>query len=115
VDYLLANKTSAEFLVAVEGAQAAESIIIATGQPVMALRGFSGSDPWPTLAKFQELVTAGKVRYLLVGGGSPAGSSGAGAGDAYSDIEQWVAQHGTVVPPSKYAGVSQGSTLYQLW
>jgi 4-amino-4-deoxy-L-arabinose transferase-like glycosyltransferase len=122
VDYLLANRRGAEFLVAVEGARSADPIIIATGQPVMAMGGFSGSDPWPTLAQFQELVIAGKVRYALIGdsqfGGTPngptggflAGSHGRAAAGTYSDIEQWVAQHGAVVDSGTY----QGGTLYQL-
>ena len=122
-DYLLANRSSAEFLVAVEGAQSAESIIIATGQPVMALRGFSGSDPWPTLAQFQELVTAGKVRYVLIGGSqsgvlrrAPAGSPGerrrlvalfrhTAMGGA--------ARHGR--RPEQVRWGFSGGTLYRLW
>jgi 4-amino-4-deoxy-L-arabinose transferase-like glycosyltransferase len=110
-DFLLANRGGAEFLAAVEGAQTAEFIIIDTGQPVMTLRGFSGSDPWPTLSRFQELVTRGKVRYVLAGGSQPGG----GAGGTYSDIQQWVSERGTVVDPGKYGGDARGGTLYQLW
>jgi 4-amino-4-deoxy-L-arabinose transferase-like glycosyltransferase len=121
VDYLLANRKGAKSLVAVEGAQPAEPIIIDTGQPVMALRGFSGSDPWPTVSQFQALVTAGKVRYVLIGdsqfGGGQNGEQplAGSSGGAYSDIEQWVTRHGTVVDPSRYGGTHQGGTLYQLW
>lgn len=114
VAYLLANRKNAEFLVAVEGAPVAESIIISTGQPVMALGGFGGTDPWPTPALFRRLVTAGKVRYALMGGTSVAGWPGGGAAGTSSDIRQWVAQHGKVVDPSRYGGHSQGETLYQL-
>jgi 4-amino-4-deoxy-L-arabinose transferase-like glycosyltransferase len=118
LDYLLANRSSAEFLVAVEGAQSAEPIIIATGQPVMALGGFSGSDPWPTVAKLQGLVTAGEVRYVLIGGANappgPVGSPG-GVHGTYSLTHQWVVQHGAVVDPGKYGGASQSGKLYQLW
>jgi 4-amino-4-deoxy-L-arabinose transferase-like glycosyltransferase len=68
VSYLLANKGSAEYLVAVQGAQSAEPFILATGEPVIAMGGFNGSDPSPTLAQFQQLVTEKRVRYVLVGG-----------------------------------------------
>jgi 4-amino-4-deoxy-L-arabinose transferase-like glycosyltransferase len=122
VGYLLANRSSAEFLVAVEGAQPAEPIIIDTGRPVMTLRGFSGTDPWPTLAQFQGLVTAGKVRYALIayaqngsGVAAPPGSPGGHAPGGFADIQQWVTQHGTAVDPSAYGGALQGDTLYQLW
>ena len=126
IDYLLAKRGGAEYLVATEGAQSAEPIIIATGRPVMTLGGFSGSDPWPTLAQFQQLVAAGKVRDLLMGVGqpgggpaggnpSPAGPPVCGPGVTYSGIQEWVAQHGTVVDPSAYDGVSQSGRLYRLW
>jgi len=77
VDYLVANRGSAEFLVAVAGAQAAQSIIIATGEPVMAMGGFSGADPCPTPAQLQEMSAAHRIRYVLVGGNrGPGGPIG---------------------------------------
>ena len=77
--YLVDHRAQATYLVAVDGASSAEPIILATGDPVMAMGGFNGSDPWPTLAAFKALVAAGKVRYVLVGGGLGAGSPGAGS------------------------------------
>ncbi len=129
-NYLLANKGSAEYLVAVQGAQSAESLILATGQPVMAIGGFNGADPAPTLAEFQQLVAAKKVRYVLVGGvqgfagplsggpgGPPPGGGGfpGGSGATFSAISQWVEQNGTVVDAGQYGGSTGGGTLYQLW
>jgi 4-amino-4-deoxy-L-arabinose transferase-like glycosyltransferase len=85
--YLLANRGDAQYLVAVEGAQSAEPLILATGAPVIAMGGFSGSDSAPTLAEFQRLVATKKVRYVLLGsgmggnfpGGGFAGQQSAGA------------------------------------
>ena len=37
--------------------------------PVMAIGGFNGSDPSPTLAQFQQYVADGKVHYFIGGGG----------------------------------------------
>src|SRR6266702_4391717 len=45
IKYLEAHKGSAKYLVAVVSSNEADSIILETNQPVMALGGFSGSDP----------------------------------------------------------------------
>jgi 4-amino-4-deoxy-L-arabinose transferase-like glycosyltransferase len=134
--YLLANKGSTEYLVAVQGAQSAESLILATGQPVMAMGGFNGGDPSPTLAEFQRLVAAKRVRYVLIGGGpgfgvppflasgrSPGGlpagggfpGGPGGSSSTFSAIAQWVQQNGTTVDGAEYGGSTGGGTLYQLW
>jgi len=75
--------------------------------------GFNGSDPAPTLAQLQALVSSGQVHYVLLGGGG-GGPGGSPAGNASrSAIEQWVTATGTVVPASAYGGSSSG-TLYHL-
>ena len=38
----------------------------------MAIGGFNGTDPSPTLAQFQQLVAAGDVHYFIAGGGCSA-------------------------------------------
>ena len=63
----------------------------------MAIGGFSGSDPAPTLAEFEQLVARHEVHYFVNGGG-PGGSS---------QITSWVAAHFT----AKTVG---GSTVYDL-
>jgi 4-amino-4-deoxy-L-arabinose transferase-like glycosyltransferase len=74
IKYLEANQGSAKYLVATSNANSATSIILATNKPVMALGGFTGSDPILTTAQLQTLVKNGTIRYFLLGGG------GAGAG-----------------------------------
>jgi hypothetical protein len=49
--------------------------ILATGKPVIAMGGFIGSDPAPTLAGFKQLVAGGQVHYVLVGGGITGGAA----------------------------------------
>jgi 4-amino-4-deoxy-L-arabinose transferase-like glycosyltransferase len=103
--YLVAHQGSAKYLVAVSGAQSAAPIILATGKPVVAMGGFGGSDNAPTLAQFEQLVSSGQLRYVLVGGGFDGGGS-----TSQSAIEQWVQEHGTAV-----TGVSTTSgTLYEV-
>ena len=107
VDYLVANKGNATWIVAVNGAQEAGSIELASGDAVMAMGGFSGSDPTPTLAQLQEYVRTGELRYVLIGGGGGPGGGFGGGGS--SSIASWVAANGTVVNVSGGFG-----TLYDL-
>jgi 4-amino-4-deoxy-L-arabinose transferase-like glycosyltransferase len=113
ISYLRSHQGSAKYLVAVSGSQQSAPIILASGQPVITMGGFNGSDPAPTLAQLQALVSSGQVHYVLLGGGG-GGPGGNQAGNASrSAIEQWVTATGTVVPASAYGGSSSG-TLYHL-
>jgi 4-amino-4-deoxy-L-arabinose transferase-like glycosyltransferase len=103
-DYLVANRGNASWIVAVTSANQAGSIELATGLPVMAMGGFSGTDPAPTLAQLQSLVASGQLRYVIVGGqgGGPGGRS-----STMSEINSWVQANGAVVS-------SVSSNLYDL-
>ncbi|MFI0503581.1 glycosyltransferase family 39 protein [Streptomyces albogriseolus] len=82
------------------GAQNAASYQLATGEPVMAIGGFNGTDPSPTLAQFQQYVKDGRIHYFVSGGGGGEGGTGrfggAGTGTA-SAITAWVEAHFTQV------------------
>ena len=111
----------------------ASSIIIATGKPVMALGGFSGSDQILTVQQLARLVANGTVHYFLLQsggpGGAPSGSTlrelpaairaqiekggafgGFGGRSSNSALVQWVIKHGTVVPASRYETSSTSTT-----
>ncbi|MFF7113838.1 ArnT family glycosyltransferase [Streptomyces albogriseolus] len=84
------------------GAQNAASYQLATGEPVMAIGGFNGTDPSPTLAQFQQYVKDGRIHYFVSGGGAGAGGGGTGRGGgsgtgAASRITAWVQSHFTHV------------------
>ena len=68
----------------------------------MAIGGFNGTDPTPTLAQFEAMVAKGEIHYYVGQGGS---SFGGGSGS--SSIASWVAAHFT----SQTAG---GVTVYNL-
>jgi hypothetical protein len=102
--YLAANRGAATWIVAVTSANQAGSIELATGLPVMAMGGFTGSDPAPTLAELQAMVASGQLRYLIVGG---AGGGPGGGNSTLSAIDAWVQANGTVVS-------SVSSNLYDL-
>ncbi len=109
VKYLLAHRGQATWIAAVEGSMNAGSLELTSGQPVMAMGGFLGSDPTPTLSQFQSLVAQGKIRYLLVQ--SDGGAVGGGArGGTVAQVVSWAEAHGKAVT---IAGVS-GFTVYDL-
>jgi 4-amino-4-deoxy-L-arabinose transferase-like glycosyltransferase len=78
-----------KWIAATEGSQSAAPIELATGgEAVMAIGGFNGSDPAPTLAQFEAMVARHEIHYY-VGRGSNSFGGGSGA----SAIESWVAAH----------------------
>ena len=97
VTYLLDNQGSARWIVAVSGSQSAAAIQLAAGQPVMAMGGFTGGDPAPTLDQLQGYIATGALRYVLVGGGFGGGFGGPGGGPGFggpgggaSSVTSWV-------------------------
>ncbi|MFD9073669.1 ArnT family glycosyltransferase [Streptomyces lasiicapitis] len=82
------------------GAQNAASHQLATGDPVMAIGGFNGSDPSPTLAQFKSYVADGRIHYFVAGGGMGGGMGGGGRGGSEgtsSKITSWVEENFTKV------------------
>ena len=103
---------SVTWIVATASTQSGADIELATGDPVLAMGGFTGSDPAMTVERLQALVSEGKLRYVLVGGGGVGGGPGGGTGGpggVSSDVLSWVEANGTVVD---YGGSS--GTLYDL-
>jgi 4-amino-4-deoxy-L-arabinose transferase-like glycosyltransferase len=100
---LKAAAQSYTWVAAAIGSNSASGYQLATGDPVMAIGGFNGSDPSPTLAQFKQYVSAGKIHYFIAGSvGTPNGGS-----NASSDISQWVQSTFT-------ATTVGGVTLYDL-
>ena len=106
VQYLLRNQNGARWLVAVASANESAAIQLTSGQPVMAVGGFNGSDTPLTLEQFKQLVKAGKVKYYAI---SSHSRGGGGPGGGNNEITTWVKQTGTVV---NYGG--SDVTLYEL-
>jgi len=87
---LAADASSYTWVAAAVGSNNASGYQLATGLPVMAIGGFNGSDPSPTLAQFQADVAAGKVHYFIGSGGF--GGMQNGGSSSSSDIAAWVAR-----------------------
>jgi hypothetical protein len=88
-------------------------------EPVMAIGGFNGTDPAPTLSQFEKYVSEGKIHYFIAGSGGfggggfgggfggAFGSAGTGTADDASQITSWVEAHFT-------AETVGGVTVYNL-
>src|SRR3989304_2350710 len=64
IDYLVANRGESRFLVATESAMTATPFIIETGEPILAMGGFSGTDPAVRVEKIAQMVEAGSIRFF---------------------------------------------------
>jgi hypothetical protein len=91
-----------KWVAATEGSEGAAPLELATGDAMMAIGGFNGTDPWPTLAVFKQLVAAHEIHYYV-----GQGSQSFGGGRGSSTIATWVAAHFTKLTVG-------GQTVYDL-
>ena len=92
----------------------AASYQLASDAPVMAIGGFNGTDPSPTLAQFQQDVSRHQIHYFISGGRGGFGGGGFGGGgpgqqtsSTSSAITEWVTSH-------FQAQTVGGATIYDL-
>ncbi|WP_406044336.1 glycosyltransferase family 39 protein [Micromonospora sp. NBC_00898] len=100
---LTADADAYTWVAATIGSNNASGYQLATQRPVMAIGGFNGSDPSPTLAQFQRYVADGRIHYFVGGGGFRAN----GGSSASQEIASWVAENFT-------AKTVDGVTVYDL-
>jgi hypothetical protein len=107
---LAQNASSYTWVAATIGSNRAAGFQLATGSPVMAIGGFNGSDPSPTLTRFQEYVRQGRIHWFVgdaAGGAGGPGMRAMGGSDAAREIAAWVQR---TFPARTVDGV----TLYDL-
>jgi 4-amino-4-deoxy-L-arabinose transferase-like glycosyltransferase len=94
---------------AVVGSNNAAGYQLAAGAPVMAVGGFNGTDPAPTLEQFQRYVADGRIHYFLSARMMTPGMWGGGhtGSRASAEIADWVKAH---FP----ATIVDGVTVYDL-
>ncbi|WP_134663067.1 MULTISPECIES: glycosyltransferase family 39 protein [unclassified Amycolatopsis] len=88
---LLRQSGDHRWAAATVGSNNAAGYQLGSGEPVLAVGGFNGTDPYPTLAQFEQYVRQGQIRYFL-GDGMTMRGSGSGS-DAAARIVQWVAEN----------------------
>jgi 4-amino-4-deoxy-L-arabinose transferase-like glycosyltransferase len=83
--------THTEWSAATLRSSPAAGLELSTNTAVMAIGGFTGGDPVPTLRQFQDYVAQHQITYLIV-----AQTSGLGPrGNQHADITDWVQAHFT--------------------
>jgi 4-amino-4-deoxy-L-arabinose transferase-like glycosyltransferase len=103
---LQADASHYTWVAATVNSNSAAGYQLASDDPVMAIGGFNGTDPAPTLSQFEKYVSEGKIHYFISGGGAGGFGSG-GRGDDATTITSWVESHFT-------ATTVDGTTLYNL-
>ncbi len=76
------------WVAATEGSEEAAPLELATGDAVIAIGGFNGTDPWPTLPPSKSWWPSHEVHYYV-----GQGSESFGGGRGSSAIASWVAAH----------------------
>ena len=94
------------WVAAVVGANDAAGYQLAAREPVMAVGGFNGTDPAPSLSEFEKYVKEGKIHYFIAAG-SGLGGNGGGSQSVSSQITSWVESNFT-------ATTIGGATVYDL-
>jgi 4-amino-4-deoxy-L-arabinose transferase-like glycosyltransferase len=108
IDALLRQDASSyRWAAAAVGSNTAAGYQLSSEEPVMAIGGFNGSDPSPTLAQFEQYVADGDVHWFIASGGGGRGGPMGPGGESMSSIASWVEQNFT-------ATTVDGVTLYDL-
>ena len=103
ITYLKKHQDGAKWLLAVSNSQGAAQLIVSSGEPVISMWGWTGTDKAMTLAKLKELVKKGELHYIQLGGGMGRGGGTGGSGLS-SEVTAWVQKNGTAVKESEYSG-----------
>jgi 4-amino-4-deoxy-L-arabinose transferase-like glycosyltransferase len=116
VTLLKTDSSRYRWVAATVGSNSAAGYQLATGEAVMSIGGFNGSDPAPTLAQFQQWVASRQVHYFIgTGSGGFGGGPGGGqmdggqmgGSDVGRQIAEWVAANYT-------STTVDGVTIYDL-
>ncbi|MEQ4714938.1 glycosyltransferase family 39 protein [Nonomuraea sp. B19D2] len=86
---LKTNASAYTWVAATVGSNNAAGYQLAAGQPVMAVGGFNGTDPAPTLEQFKQYVAEKKIHYFI-GAGMGGGRRSTGGSDDAAQIAAWV-------------------------
>jgi 4-amino-4-deoxy-L-arabinose transferase-like glycosyltransferase len=123
IAFLTNGRGDAQYLLAAVNARLAAPIIIATGDPVIALGGFGGRDPILDVDAFARLVAEDRVRFALIGEGSQ-GLRRVYGENHQKELIDWIRVNGKPVDPVLWhsaapqdrprSAEAAGSELYDL-
>ncbi len=101
--YLENNNTGEKFLFATTNINTAEAYVIKTGKAVMAMGGFSGSDPILTVDRLKEMIARDEVKYFLF---SPSDDE-----RGNTDLLKWIEHNGKVISPAQWQGSNSANSF----
>jgi 4-amino-4-deoxy-L-arabinose transferase-like glycosyltransferase len=118
ISYLEAHQGSTKFLLATPSSNMADSIILTTNKPVMAMGGFSGGDPILTTSSLQTLIQNNTVRFFLINAprttqGQNGARGGFGGNGQSASLTTWISNHCSVVPTSAWQSSTSASRTGQ--
>jgi hypothetical protein len=76
-----------DWAAATVGSNGAAGLQLGSDEPILAVGGFNGSDPYPTLAQFEAMVHAGRIHWFIGAGGFGGQMGGSRSSSA---IAAWV-------------------------
>jgi 4-amino-4-deoxy-L-arabinose transferase-like glycosyltransferase len=101
------EETSTPWSAAIDRSSSAAGLELSTNTAVMAIGGFSGTDPTPTLKEFQDDVVHHRIAFYIATNNHGHGHGPMWGGHGHTDIATWVA--------SAFEAVQVGSaTVYDL-
>ena len=99
VAFLKANRQGERFLLATSSSHLAAPIITRTGEAVIAMGGFRGTDPILTPEKLAQMAKDKQIRFVMLGDLSIT-SRRMGSEEAEKPIADWVHENGKLVDPA---------------
>ncbi|AEW97371.1 MULTISPECIES: ArnT family glycosyltransferase [Streptomycetaceae] len=116
--YVKSRQGGARYVLATDGWNAASPYILATGDTVLPMGGFSGSVPHPSPGDFTALVRGGRLRFVLLSGSGGGFPGRGGTAGATGRVRTWVRAHCAAVPSARYGVTTTqafggGGTLYE--
>ncbi len=115
LSYVTEHNAGEQYLLAMDNsALTVAPYILQTGKAVMAMGGFSGTDPILTEEKLRELVADKKIRFFLLSSQSYAADN--------QEVVQWICKNGQEVPQAMWqsgtntlrGGISKSARLYEI-
>ncbi len=92
IKYIDSHSSGEKYFLLTSDTGTAENYIISTGKAVVAIGGFSGSDPALSVEKLEAMVQNREVKFFLI----PSGTSGKGGG-SNSEALNWIRANSTEV------------------
>ena len=119
IGFLQANRNQEKYFLGTINARTASPFILLTGEPVMAMGGFTGNDPILTKQDLEMMVENHAIRFFLLPGNAPPADGRNNLKrppppNIYSAPQSWVYANCRTVPPRIWRPLSKGLKIEPL-